>query len=104
MSAQHVRQTEVNLGLPPHSLQAVIFYANRSWSHAWVYGPAAVQTAIDKRPRADGAASPVIVRKQLADLPVALPNQLYSGCYPQDGTAWGLKTGKVLLVSGNSPE
>ncbi len=96
MAVQSVwSEVEKTYGIPSGDLKAVIYYRNPKWTHSTVFGARAVGTFVAK-PTQSGTTQ--VTQKNLSSLAVI----------PEDGivldaVTYGLKSGKVLLVSGDPP-
>lgn len=90
--------TEEAHNLEKGMLGAVIYYSDRSWTSAVVFGPAAVEKAVAE-PKAWNQ-NPQVTRKAKSQLPAVVSDGSIV-----DGSNFGLDNGKkVLLVSGYPPE
>lgn len=90
--------TEEAHGLAKDTLGAVIYYSDRSWSVATVFGPTAVEKAV-REPKPWNE-NPQVTRKNKSQLPATVTDGTIV-----EGDKFGLTDGKkVLLVSGHAPE
>lgn len=87
---QHVRTLEMRYLIPEDKLRAVVYH-NQAWTHATVYGPAEVATALQER-----HTGCQITRHGLSSLP-STPDR--SKCSKTNAVHYGLSHGKLILVA-----